>query len=169
MTEGFSVREATLADVQAVARFHVDTWRETYAGLIPERALRAHSYADRALLWQRALAPGSPTSLFLAERDGALAGFAACGPARDQEPKFEAELYSIYLKAEHQRHGLGKVLFETVRTRLRERGFRTMQLWVLAGNDATRFYEAMGGTRFVTASFTLGGCELVEHGYGFEL
>ena len=164
-----AVREATLADVPAVARIHVDAWRETYAGLISERALAARSYEDRVQLWTRAVAPESSTSLFVAERDGTIAGFAAGGPVRAPEPPFDAELYTIYLKAECKRHGLGRALFEAVRTRLRERGFRAMLLWVLDGNEAALFYEALGGKKFMTGPFTFAGDEFVEHGYGFDL
>ncbi len=169
MTEPHAVREAALADVPAIARIHVDAWRETYAGLISKRALAVHSYEERVALWTRVLAPHSTTSLFVAERAGAIAGFASGGPVRDPQPPFDAELYSIYLKADYKRHGLGRALFEAVRTRLRERGFRAMLLWVLAGNDAALFYEALGGKKFLSGSFTLAGDELVEHGYGFEL
>lgn len=169
MTTTHIVREATLADVPEIAKVHVDAWRETYEGLMSQRALTSHSYADREALWNRALAPGSATCLFVAESDGEIVGFAAGGPSHSAVSGFGAELYAIYLLDRVKRRGAGRALFDAVRSRLRERAFKRMLLWVLDGNEAAAFYEAQGGARFHTGPFTLAGDSLVEHGYGFEL
>ncbi len=43
------VREASLEDAPAIARVHVDTWRTTYRGIIPEDYLATLSYQQRVL------------------------------------------------------------------------------------------------------------------------
>jgi GNAT superfamily N-acetyltransferase len=169
MTGRLLVREAVTGDAPAIARLHVDAWRATYRDLMPPAAVEAHSYADREAGWSEALGTGGATSLFIAECDGALAGFAACGPNRGEEPEFDGELYAIYLDAAYQRRGAGRALFETARQRLRERGFRTMLLWVLDGNEAAdAFYRGLGGRRWGAGSFELGHETLREHGYAFD-
>lgn len=169
MSDAHLVREATSQDVPEVARLHVDAWRASYRGLIPEAALFAHSYAEREALWNQALEAGSATSLFVAESGGALAGFAACGPIRDPEPGFDGELYAIYLRNEYQGRGIGRALVEATRSCLRQRGFRRMILWVLDGNaGADAFYERLGGRRQGTGHFELCGASLFEHGYAFD-
>jgi GNAT superfamily N-acetyltransferase len=169
VSDGYLVRPATSRDVPEVARLHVDAWRATYRGLIHEAALFAHSYAEREALWNEALEAGSVTSLFVAESDGAVAGFAACGPTREPEPGFDGELYAIYLRTDYQGRGIGRALVETARSCLRQRGFQKMILWVLDGNaGADAFYERLGGRRQGTGSFELCGESLIEHGFAFD-
>ena len=38
------IRKATARDANAIARVHVDTWRDTYAGIIPDRILLRMSH-----------------------------------------------------------------------------------------------------------------------------
>ena len=38
------IRPATLEDAPAIARVHVDTWRTTYAGIVPDEHLAKLSY-----------------------------------------------------------------------------------------------------------------------------
>ena len=49
------IREATRADSSAIARVHVDTWRSTYGGIVPQDFLDALSYAQREAHWHRLL------------------------------------------------------------------------------------------------------------------
>ncbi|HMD01668.1 MAG TPA: hypothetical protein VKG44_01765, partial [Candidatus Baltobacteraceae bacterium] len=86
MSAGFSVRAARSADAAAIARVHIEAWRETYAELMPERARSARSLADREAMWTRALAVQSTTSAFVAAQADEIVGFAACGPVRSEEP-----------------------------------------------------------------------------------
>jgi GNAT superfamily N-acetyltransferase len=169
VSDAYLVRAATSLDVPEVARLHVDAWRATYRGLIPEAALYAHSYAEREAQWYQALQAGSTTSLFVAECEGAVAGFAACGPIREPEPGFDGELHAIYLRTDYQGRGIGRALVETARSCLRQRGFQRMILWVLDGNaGADAFYERLGGRRQGTGNFELCGKSLFEHGYAFD-
>ncbi len=38
------IREARLEDASAIARVHIDAWRETYQGIIPDTYLAQLSY-----------------------------------------------------------------------------------------------------------------------------
>ena len=45
-----AIRRAEPGDAAAIAAVHVAAWRETYAGLVPERMLRAYrGVVDREL------------------------------------------------------------------------------------------------------------------------
>jgi hypothetical protein len=45
------IREATIADVTAIDRVHVESWRTTYRGLLPDDYLGNLTYAQREPLW----------------------------------------------------------------------------------------------------------------------
>jgi len=45
------IREASLTDTAAIARVHVDSWRITYAGIVPADYLAKLSYAQREQFW----------------------------------------------------------------------------------------------------------------------
>src|SRR5918998_4172552 len=49
------VREARPADAAGIARVHVDTWRTTYRGIVPDDHLDALSYEARERFWAGAL------------------------------------------------------------------------------------------------------------------
>ena len=66
-----TVREATPADAPGIARVHVDAWRTTYRGLVPDSYLAGLSYADRQTMWERILTtPDRKSFIYVAEAAG---------------------------------------------------------------------------------------------------
>ena len=45
------IREASPTDATAIARVHVDSWRTTYAGIVPADYLANLSYVQREQFW----------------------------------------------------------------------------------------------------------------------
>ena len=81
--------------------------------------------------------------MFVAEKDGAIVGFASCGESRDAPG--EGELYAIYALPVAWGTGAGPALMAAALTALRAGGFETASLWVLDDNPrARRFYEREG-------------------------
>jgi len=74
------IREPVAADAEAIARVHVDSWRETYSGMLHERYFSEDAFARRTDLWTRYLSAAErPGRMVVAERDGAIIGFANSG------------------------------------------------------------------------------------------
>ncbi len=163
------VRPATIVDAPAIARVHVDSWRTTYRGIVPQHILDELKYEEREQLWRRALSPGSRSFVYVAEDEsGQVVGFASGGPAREDAPNHAGELYAIYLLQEHQGKGIGRWLFEAVVQELVNRGLNSMAIWVLADNPACGFYEAMGGRKVYERQEDIRGVMLQEVGYGWD-
>ena len=84
------IREATHADIPAIARLHVDSWRTTYKGILPDEFLADLNYEMRERQWQRTLSEeGLDTGVFcyVAEDEpGHIVGFVAGGPERTGDP-----------------------------------------------------------------------------------
>ncbi len=164
-----AIRTASPADVSGIARVHVDAWRSTYCGVVPQAFLDALSYRDREALWSRVLnTPPQASCLFVAEDAvQGVVGFAHGARERTGHSTYEGELYAIYLLEAFQGRGLGQNLSLAVVASFIGRGIRSMLAWVLADNPACRFYEAMGGSRIEVKRVTIGGAELDEIAYGW--
>jgi hypothetical protein len=56
-----------------------------------------------------------------------------------------------------------------VQENLRSRGFKKMLVWVLAANPSRLFYQRMGGEKVREQYLEIGGENLLELGYGYDL
>jgi ribosomal protein S18 acetylase RimI-like enzyme len=137
-------RRAGAADAQAIAEVHIAAWRAAYRGLMPDAYLGSLSVAQRTDFWTRTLSRAGPGQIVVAELDGAMGGFAFFGPTRDDEPQV-AEIYSVNIRPEAWRRGLGRALCEYALREAQARECSAVTLWVLRENQAARrFYEALG-------------------------
>lgn len=168
--ETVNIRKAVAEDTAAIAHLHVESWRTTYRDLIPTHLLDQLDVAQREQMWHGAIThPNSTTVLHVAEVAGAIVGFVACGREQGEHKAYDGELYALYLLEPFQRKGLGRMLFQTAVNQLRTAGYGSMLLWVLEGNPAIRFYEAMGGVLLGTRTELLDNVTLQERGYGWKL
>jgi ribosomal protein S18 acetylase RimI-like enzyme len=137
------IREATPADIPALAELHVATFRETHGGG-PTIALRASQYEQK-------FAGGGEWFCVVAVRaDGALVGFAVGEPG---EPSGGAgHVDKIYVRSEYQRLGLGRRLLEQVARRFVRDGRTAMTLFSQADNPSIAFFDASGGERLLNAA-----------------
>ena len=168
------IREATPTDAPGIARVHVDAWRSSYAGVVPEEILSGLSYSERETLWDDILtSPDTDRRCFVAEtrdaQDAKIVGFASAGQESDDHEGYEGEIYAIYLLEDFQRIGLGRRLFQSAAKRLLDDGIKSMLLWVFEENHrARRFYESLGGELVARKDVTIGGAEVVEIAYGWK-
>ena len=148
-----AIRAAIGDDASAIAAVHVASWRETYAGLMPQTMLTSLAVSDRTVRWKHILdqaeGPEGP-SVFVAEHGGDLVGFASSGSQRDPNllaQGFTGEITAIYVLQDMQGRGAGRRLMAAIVEDLQSVGYDAASLWVLRENRrARRFYERPGGT-----------------------
>ena len=163
-----NIREATLDDAAAIAKVHVESWRTTYQGILPDEFLAGFSYDERELLWREVIT-SSRRSVYVAENEREeIIGFVSGGRARDRETLYDGELDAIYLLAPYQRNGIGRQLVVALATRLIEQDIRSLLVWVLAVNPARKFYERLGGQLIDQKPTSIGGESLIEVAYGWR-
>lgn len=150
-------------DADALARLHVDTWRETYVGLLPAGHLGAMDVKRHARRWRAQLAASvKPAPVLLAERRGGLVGYCAGGRAKDAD----AEVFTLYVLREAQGGGVGAELLRAMARVLEAEGARSLHLWVLAGNiRAQAFYRRLGGAADCSRPVSGWGGGLMETRY----
>jgi ribosomal protein S18 acetylase RimI-like enzyme len=138
------LRQALPADADELGCVHVQAWRETYQGLMPDAVLAALDPAQRAAMWRDVMGRGM--TVRLAELEGQIVGFGASGPQRDASLPFAGEVHAIYVLQRAQRLGVGRRLMAAMARDLLARGTGSCLLWVLEANTpARRFYAALGG------------------------
>ena len=172
----FVIRRAVPDDARAIAEIGVVGWQAAYRDLLPGDFLAGLRVDPREIAWRARLESdddgGAPS--WVAEDGGAVVGFVASGPPRDEdlapaaaENAVAAEIYAIYVLPERWRSGAGRALLGTAVDEWRRRGATTLVLWVLEENAGGRaFYEVMGwhpdGRR---QTLDLGGIEVQEIRY----
>jgi len=162
------VRPADVDDAAAIARVHVESWRTTYRGLLPDNFLDSLSQGRYLERWLRSLGDDA-TRVYVAEDAHEVVAFASGGRERAGEDGYSGELYAIYVLEKAQRKGHGIGLARAVTGGLREMGLGDMIVWVLRDNSpARRFYERLGGTYVRTQPVTIGSVELQEVSYGWR-
>lgn len=165
------VRPARREDAAAIARIYVESWRSTYAGLLPDKLLLRMNVADHeARWWRHALSRFRRNHfVYVAEwGDDGVVGFGSGGPSREQGLPYRGEIYTLYLGDEFHGRGIGKKLFQALAERCLRDYDRTLIVWVLAGNPTRFFYEALGGKPVARRPSTMGGAKIEEVAYGWE-
>jgi len=150
------VREATPADAPGIARVYVDTWRRTYAGVLPASYLHGLSIERLTRFW-RGLLRDDPRSVVVAT-SGDVIAFSSGGRERDADLFFRGEIFTLYVTPSAQHRGVGTQLFITMLRRLADAEHTPVLVWVLEKNEgARRFYETLGGVPVRSRPEKVGG------------
>jgi GNAT superfamily N-acetyltransferase len=161
-----SIRVARLQDAAAIAHVHVQSWLETYEGIVPKEYLASLNESEWVPLWQDWLTGDS--TVLIAEIDGeGVVGFAGGGPIREALDSYDSELYTLYLLRRVQGCGLGKALLSAVVEALVQKGYRSLIVWVLEQNPAVHFYKKAGAQYLVSKQIEIGGVQLSELALGW--
>ena len=160
------IRKAKVEDAKGIAKVHVDSWRTTYKGIVPDTFLESLSYEKRELIWEKGI---TENHVYIAEdENGQVIGFSTGG--KERTGKYEAytgELYAIYLLKEYQGQGIGRLLFQAVVEDLKDNNFNSMLIWAIEENPACLFYEALGGKKIEIQDIEIAGKNLSEVAYGW--
>ncbi|WP_453993725.1 N-acetyltransferase family protein [Bacillus nitroreducens] len=161
------IRKAIRSDAPGIAKVHVDSWRTTYSGIVPDSYLQQLSYEPRVKMWEKGIPTGN---IFVAENnEGEIVGFSCGGKERSGDYKnYDGELYAIYILKEYQGQGLGRKLVIPVVQQLLDKEIHSMLVLVLEENKACHFYEALGAKKLDSIEVEIGGLKLKEAVYGWD-
>jgi len=144
----YTVRRATADDLRGMARVHVETWKTTYRGLVPDEKLDRLNVEDDIAAgfgsWLKDPPPGVGQFVALTGANEVVGFALGCFP-QPTETEYTGELGAIYALKSHQGRGVGTSLVSEVARHLLGLGRSTMIVWVLEENPYRRFYEHLGG------------------------
>jgi ribosomal protein S18 acetylase RimI-like enzyme len=167
-----SVRTARQEDAADLARIYIESWHDTYAGIIPHALLAAMSHKNHTARWLTAIKGTERNTggavLVAEDATHGLVGLASLGGARDKALGFDGEVYTLYVDPAFLGMGVGRTLLAGAFHTLKERKLRSCIIWAHAKNNACFFYEALGGKRVATRTTRLLGELTPEIGFGWR-
>lgn len=91
------VKSATFDDLKNIAKIHVTSWKETYAGQVPQDYLDSLNVADRQRGWERIFQgkTAEDKNLDIAYLNDKPVGFISFGKGRDIEHLDKGEIYAV--------------------------------------------------------------------------
>ncbi len=163
------IRPARVEDAGTIARLHVDGWRETYAGMIPNDVLAGLDVTEKSKMWTKALASPDLDAFVGGAGEDALIGFACCRERVHVPEAFEGEFQAIYVLKAGQGFGLGRALMAAMARALSKRGFRSAALRVARENVPARaFYAHLGGVEAGEGAHQIGAISVDEVIFGWS-
>src|SRR5689334_20032453 len=101
------LRDATLADSDAVADLHADSWRRHYRGAYDNEYLDGDVFTERRAVWAERLAHSDPETArtILAVDGDRLLGFSHV--MFDDDPTWGALIDNLHVTFAHKRGGIG--------------------------------------------------------------
>jgi GNAT superfamily N-acetyltransferase len=141
-----AIRDARRDDIEALARLHVETFKETHG------RLGAPTYELRERQWRAAFDGDASWFCYVAEdAHGELVAFAKGTLHDGGVPGFAGELNKIYVLRRYHRRGIGRRLVAHVAQRFLDQGVGSMLLFGDARSPSNGFYERLGGERLLSA------------------
>ena len=162
-----SIRHARPSDAERIASVYVETWRDAYPTMLPDDVLVGLSEPRHTTFWQRQIKEDHGVILVVDDAEAGVVGFGSAGRARNDSLGLEGEVYTLYLLADWRNLGIGRALFNALFEGLRERGYASALIWVLADNPSRFFYETMGGRMAAEKVEKLWGASVRQFAYGW--
>ena len=161
------IRKGILSDTKGIAKVHVESWKTTYANIVPDEYFNKLTYESREQIWINSIPNGG---VYVAENnEGEIVGFSSGGKERSGKyDGFDGELYAIYILKKYQGQGIGKALIQPIIDELIGMGLNTMLVLVLKDNVSRLFYEALGGKKIDELEIQIAGKKRTEVVSGWE-
>lgn len=147
-TSDAGVRTARPNDIPAVAHVQAAVWRQTYGPLVDREVSDAFAPAAFEPAWRESLRnPPTPLHRLLVATEGdTVVGFAAIGPATDEEhPARTGEILALGVAPDRRRTGNGSRLLNAAVDTLRASDFEAVTTWLLADDEQTRAFVTAAG------------------------
>ncbi|GAA0450119.1 GNAT family N-acetyltransferase [Alkalibacillus silvisoli] len=155
-----NIREATVSDASGIAKVHVDSWRTTYKGIVPDEYLKNLTYEKRTNLWINNISAQNQYIIVAEDDSGNIVGFASGGKRVSNDTEGSGDLTSIYILKPFQGQGIGTLLMNDLFAHFNAIGYRTIFVEVLNSNESKFFYEAFGASFFKGDTITIQGKDL---------
>lgn len=134
----YKIREAIQSDCKGIGKVYCDSWNAAYQNILPQ------TYLDSLTAKNCAPDKVATNDIVLIEKESVL-GICHISGARDRDEKEWGEVVAIYLLPEKWGSGVGSKLIQAALSKLKQKGFQNICLWVLKDNiRARKFYEKNG-------------------------
>lgn len=137
------IRRAEYADVNAIAQVHVQSWMESYQGMLRQSILEAHNFDKCQSIWNVVIGD-LQHQVWVYEYEGLIQGFIDIYKIPNQKI---TEIKALYLLKRIQRQGIGSALMQQAFIWSKALGCQQIQLDIFDRNPSCLFYEKLGAKR----------------------
>jgi GNAT superfamily N-acetyltransferase len=160
------IRRSQKFDAHSMSCIYVQTWQDTYLGIIPFVYLYGMSIDGHEQAFLKEMASRQVLS-YVAEENGRVVGFTTGGFERHGDAIYSGEIYTLYVLKNYQRRGIGRKLVETLTRRFDYFGIHSMLVQVLKQNPYRNFYQKINGVHLKTEGLPFAGELLYVESYGW--
>jgi ribosomal protein S18 acetylase RimI-like enzyme len=161
------IRTARPADIHAMARVYVETWRSAYLGILPDAYLDSMTVQETKASLGSEMGAAGAVSLMAEAADGQVAGLIIGGIDRRRDRIYSGEIFSLYVRPSYQRRGIGHRLVMHLVARINRLDIFTLKVQVLAANPCRRFYEQRNGVLLACGRIRFADTDLDACTYGW--
>ena len=169
--KNIKIRNATLEDIEQIARLHIDSWYETYAGIISQDYLNnMKNNLEKRI--ERMKKEFNLRTMIVVTLNDEIVGFSefVFSNQFSKDIDIDCELCGLYIKNEYKHLGLGSIVFEYVTNLFREQNKKKMGLWCVKENvPAVSFYKKKGGVLTKEKIFNIADKEYNEIAFLYDL
>lgn len=164
------IRRVERKDLLEVAKIKVETWQQSYDGIINKKYLENMDYKKIAEKWSKNF--NNENFLVVVENEKIL-GFCRYGDRGDEFDRFreyDGEIYAIYISEKYAKKGIGKKLVASAMEDLKKQHKNKVIIWCLEQNiEAQKFYNRIGGNFLGKKQAKIGDELYKEVAYGYEI
>lgn len=137
----YFVRKALLKDIEKIVQIHVSAWKVSYRGYVSDEILDSPYFEVSEKRINKMKIPVEKGLVYVVEEAGEVKGFLGLDEFKSQD----AEIKVFYVDPNMQRKGLGKALFDYVKTNLIKEGVKKINLFTLKEYPVSNaFYQKQG-------------------------
>jgi len=148
------IRPTQNHDAHSMSCIYVQTWQDTYLGVIPYDYLISMSIPRHEQAFSNELT-GKHIISFVVEDGGRVIGFITGGYERHGDYIYSGEIYTLYVLKNFQRRGLGSQLVSALTLQFNRLGIYSMLVRVLKLNPYRRFYKNLNGLYLKTEQMSV--------------
>ncbi len=160
------IRQSRISDAHSISCIYVQTWQDTYLGVLPFDYLIRMSISRNEQAFRRELRSRKVVS-FVAEDRHELVGFVTGGNERYGSLIYAGEIYTLYVVKGRQREGIGTQLISALAKQFYHNGVYSMLVQVLKENPYRHFYGKMNGIHLKSEVMPFAGKTLEFEYYGW--
>ena len=162
-------RRPHAGEAAAMAKLHVQCWREAYTSIVPEGVSQRFDVAPMIVRWQEHVQNQDRFIQAAYDREYPVAFVNSGSPVEKIHAGMDGHITALYVAQSHYRQGLGRKLMALAAADWLGKGGHSLTLGVLAANRRARtFYETMGGKLVKSSTYDWHGHQLEDTIYVFE-
>ncbi|AVX04302.1 hypothetical protein MXMO3_01777 [Maritalea myrionectae] len=159
------VEKARAVDCPAIARIHVDCWREVYP-YISKQVQNQRGYHFRLDQWKDVVSrEARHEALFVLRESGQIVGFGFAKENKDVALPALGELHAGYIMPQHRGGISGPLLMQKMVIALIQQDLAPISLWAFKQNRVRAWYKSLGWVSMVARDRVVAGEAIPEVGY----